>query len=169
MLPDGTGYEAVVQVTGSEHAFWSPGYLGERVPLKVEDLEVLGPSGPVEYRDQGRGVITFPEGNYTLTYRAPVRNNHFVAVFDEPYSITLILPPGLDVKNPFLGMVSRGGVVSPGPNGTHEIVWDRASGVEVRFYTPEREVLLSMFGTIWVTIAIFMLLPFLFSWKRDGL
>ena len=167
MLSDGTAYEASVQVTGSEHTFWSPGHLGERVPLQVEDLEVLGPSGPVEYRDQG--TITFPEGNYTLTYRAPVRDNHFVAVFDEPYSVTLILPEGLDVKNPFLGMVSRGGVTSPGLNGTQEIVWDQAGGVEVRFYTPEREILLSTFGTIWLAVAIFLLLPFLFSWKRDSL
>ncbi len=167
VLPGGTAYEASVQVSGSEYAFWSPGLLGERIPLRVEDLEVVGPSGPIEYRDRGRGVITFPEGNYTITYRAPLRDNHFVVVFNKPYSVSLILPPGLDVKNPLLGMVSRGGVTSPGPDGTLEITWDQVQAVEVRFYTPERELLLTTFGTIWLAVAIVLLLPFFVSWKRD--
>ncbi|WP_014866588.1 DUF5803 family protein [Methanoculleus bourgensis] len=167
VLPGGTAYEASVQVTASEYTFWSPGPLGERVPLRVDDVEVLGPTGPVEYRDRGRGVITFPEGNYTISYRAPLRDNHFVAAFDTPYAVTLVLPPGLDVKNPFLGMVSRGGITSPGPDGTLEITWDQVRAVEVRFYTPERELLLTTFGTIWLAVAIVLLLPFFVSWKRD--
>ena len=168
VLPDSTAYEASVQVTGSEHAFWSPGLMGERVPLQVEEIKVLGPSGPIEYRDMGRGTITFPEGNYTITYRAPVRDNHFVAVFDEPYSVTLVLPEGLDVKNPLIGMVSPGGVTSPGPNGTTEVTWDQTAVVEVRFYTPEREILLTTFGIIWLAVALVLLLPLLISRKRGG-
>jgi hypothetical protein len=39
--------------------------------------------------------------------------------------------------------------------------------VEVRFYTPERELLLTTFGTIWLAVAIVLLLPFFVSWKRD--
>jgi hypothetical protein len=89
-----------------------------------------------------------------------------VVVFNKPYSVSLILPPGLDVKNPLLGMVSRGGVVSPGPNGTLEITWDEVRSVEVRFYTPEREFLLATFGTIWLAVAVVLLLPFVVSWKR---
>ncbi len=166
VLPGGTAYEASVRVTAGEYTFWSPGVLGERVPLQVEDIEVLGPEGPVEYRDRGRGAITFPEGNYTISYRAPLRDNHFVAAFDEPYSVKLILPPGLDVKNPLLGMVTRGAVTSPGPNGTLEIAWNQLKVVEVRFYTPEREILLTTFGTIWLSVAIILLLPFAVSWRR---
>ncbi|MDD3932334.1 MAG: DUF5803 family protein [Methanoculleus sp.] len=168
VLPDSTAYEASVQVTGSEHAFWSPGLMGERVPLQVEEIKVLGPSGPIEYRDMGRGTITFPEGNYTITYRAPVRDNHFVAVFDEPYSVTLVLPEGLDVRNPLIGMISPGGVASSGPNGTTEVTWDQTAVVEVRFYTPEREILLTTFGTVWLAIALVLLLPLLISRRKGG-
>ena len=168
VLPDSTAYEASVQVTGSEHAFWSPGLMGERVPLQVKEIKVLGPSGPIEYRDMGRGTITFPEGNYTITYRAPVRDNHFVAVFDEPYSVTLALPEGLDVKNPLIGMVSPGGLTSPGPNGTTEVTWDQTAVVEVRFYTPEREILLTTFGTIWLAVALVLILPLIISRRKGG-
>ena len=167
VLPGGSAYEASVQVTASGYTFWSPGFLGEQVPLKVEDIEVLGPEGPVEYRDRGRGAITFPEGDYTISYRAPLRDNHFVVVFDTPYTVSLTLPPGLDVKNPLLGMVSRGAVISREPDEPLEITWERASSVEVRFYTPERELLLTTFGTIWAAIAIVLLLPFAASWRRN--
>ncbi|HNT08669.1 MAG TPA: hypothetical protein PKH49_10295, partial [Methanoculleus sp.] len=53
VLPDGTAYEASVQVAGTGYGFWGPGLMGERVPLQVEDLKVLGPAGPVDYREAG--------------------------------------------------------------------------------------------------------------------
>lgn len=168
MLPGGTTYEASVEVTGSEHAFWTPGLMGERVPLQVEDLEVLDPSGPVEYRETGMGAIAFPEGNYTITYRAPVRDNHLVAAFDSPYAVTVTLPEGFDVRNPLIGMISPGGVVSSGPNGTTEVAWDRITVAEVRFYTPDREILLAAFGTVWIVVALVLILPLLISRRREG-
>jgi len=169
VLPGGTAYEASVQVTGTEHTFWTPGMMGERVPLQVEELKVLGPSGPVEYQEAGRGVITFPDGNYTVTYQAPVRDNHFVAAFNTPNAVTITLPEGFDVRNPLIGMISPGGVVSTGPNETTEIAWDQIAVAEVRFYTPDREILLTAFGTIWLVVALVLILPFLLSRRRkDG-
>ncbi len=168
VLPGGTAYEASVQVSGSEHAFWTPGLMGERVPLQVEDLEVLDPSGPVDYRETGRGVIAFPEGNHTITYRAPVRDNRLVVAFDTPYAVTVALPEGVDVRNPLIGMVSPGGAVSSGPNGTTEIAWDRMTVVEVRFYTPDREILLTTFGTIWLAVALVLILPLVISRRKEG-
>lgn len=139
------------------------------MPLQVEDLKVLGPDGPVEYQDAGRGVITFPEGNYTITYRAPVRDNYLVAALDKPYAITISLPEGFDVRNPLIGMISPGGTISSGPNGTTEVSWDQIAVAEVRFYSPEREILLTTFGTIWLTIALVLLLPLVISsWRREG-
>jgi len=168
VLPDGTAYEASITVTGSEHTFWTPGMMGERVPLQVEDLEVLGSAGPVEYREEGRGIITFPEGNYTITYRAPVRDNHLVVTFDTPYAVTVDLPEGFDVRNPLIGMVSPGAEISAGPNGTTEIFWERIAVAEARFYTPDRVILLTTFGTVWLAVALVLLLPLLISRRRDG-
>lgn len=168
MLPDGTAYEASITVTGSEHTFWTPGMLGERVPLQVEDVKVLGSAGPVEYREEGRGVITFPEGNYTITYRAPVRDNHLVVAFDTPYAVTVDLPGDFDVRNPLIGMASPGAVISTGPNGTTEIAWDQIRLVETRFYTPEREILLTTFGTVWLAVALVLILPIFISRRGGG-
>ncbi len=168
VLPDGTAYEASITVTGSEHTFWTPGMLGERVPLQVEDVKVLGSAGPVEYREEGRGVITFPEGNYTITYRAPVRDNHLVVAFDTPYAVTVDLPGDFDVRNPLIGMASPGAVISTGPNGTTEIAWDQIRLVETRFYTPEREILLTTFGTVWLAVALVLILPIFISRRGGG-
>ena len=82
--------------------------------------------------------------------------------------MTVLLPPAFKVDNPLIGMVSTGGVVSPGPNETTEIAWDRAKVVEVRFYTPEREMLLTTFGTVWLAVALVLIFPFLFSRRRGG-
>ena len=168
VLPDGTAYEASITVTGSEHTFWTPGMLGERVPLQVEDVKVLGSAGPVEYREEGRGVITFPEGNYTISYRAPVRDNHLVVAFDTPYAVTVDLPGDFDVRNPLIGMASPGAVISTGPNGTTEIAWDQIRLVETRFYTPEREILLTTFGTVWLAVALVLILPIFISRRGGG-
>ena len=40
--------------------------------------------------------------------------------------------------------------------------------VEVRFYTPDREILLTTFGTIWLAVALVMLLPLLISRRKEG-
>jgi len=166
VLPDGTTYQAAVEVTGSEYGFWMQGLLGERVPLAVDDVQVIGASGQVEYRKVNAATIAFPAGNYTIRYRAPIRDNHIQAVFDEPYSVTVHLPPGLDVQNPLLGLISPGGRVTEEENGSITIRWDRAPYVEVRFYDPGREILLNTFGTIWMIAAIVLLLPYLLSRRR---
>ncbi|MFA7561938.1 MAG: DUF5803 family protein [Methanoculleus sp.] len=169
VLPGGDTYEASITVTGSEYALWTPGLMGERTPLNVEELEVLGPEGPVEHREAGRGVITFPEeGNYTITYRAPVRDNYLVVAFDTPYAVSVDLPDGFDVRNPLIGMVSPGGAISSGPNGTTEIAWDQIRVAEIRFYTPGREIMLTTFGTLWLAVAIVLLLPLLISRRKGG-
>jgi len=82
--------------------------------------------------------------------------------------VTVLLPSGFEVDNPLIGMVSTGGVVSQRPNGTTEITWEGARVVEVRFYTLEREILLTTFGTIWLVVAFVLIFPFLFSRRRGG-
>ena len=169
VLPGGDAYEASITVTGSEYTFWTPGLMGEQTPLSVEELVVLGPEGPVEYQEAGRGLITFPEeGNYTITYQAPVRNNYLVVAFDTPYTVSVDLPDGFDVRNPLIGMVSPGGAITSGPNGTTEITWDQIRIAEVRFYTPSREIMLITFGILWLAVALVLLLPLLISRKKGG-
>jgi hypothetical protein len=163
VMPNGTAYLASIQTSGGEYGFWNSGMLGERIPQSVEDLQVTGASGPVEYRWKDAGTVTFPDGNYSIRYRAPIRNNYLQASFDEPYTVTVLLPPGLDVRNPLLGMISPGGTITAGEDGSVEVAWDRARSMEIRFYDPDREILLNTFGTIWLVVAVVLILPYIVS------
>lgn len=156
-----------MEITGTEHGFWGQGMLGERVPLDVEDLLVTGPDGAVEITWADAGTITFPEGNYTATYRGAIRNNHLQAFFDKPYAVTAVMPEGLDIRNPLLGMISPGGAVGAGENDTVTVAWPRTTYIELRFYDPGREILLNTFGTIWVVMAVVLLFPYLLARLRE--
>jgi hypothetical protein len=167
VLPDGTTYQATVQFTGTEYGFWNQGVLGERIPLTVEDLLVVGDAGPIEYQRKDAGTITFPEGTYTITYQAPVRDNHIQATFDEVCNVSILLPQGFDVRNPLLGMISPGGEVSALADGLIGVSWEGARYMEIRFYDPEREILLNTFGTIWLVVAIVLILPYFVTRGKD--
>lgn len=167
MLENGTAYRATVETSGDQYAFWGFGTLGERVPLQVDDISVTGEDGAVDFQQADAGTITFPEGNYTVSYQGPIRDNHLQAFFSQPYAVTVTLPPGLDVRNPLLGMISPGGAVQVTENETVEVVWDRTTLAELRFYDPGREILLNTFGTIWVVMGIVMLFPYLLTRMRE--
>lgn len=141
--------------------------LGERVPLQVADVRVTDDEGAVDFEWTDAGTITFPEGTYIISYRGQIRDNHLQAFFDQPSAATVALPPGLDVRNPLIGMISPGGAVQVTKNDTVEIAWDRATYVELRFYDPGREILLNTFGTIWVVMGIVLLFPYLLGRLRE--
>ncbi|MCC7467564.1 MAG: hypothetical protein IT504_00050, partial [Burkholderiaceae bacterium] len=46
--------------------------------------------------------------------------------------------------------------------------WNSTKNAELRFYTENRVTLLTMFGQFWIIIAVVLLLPFLFTWKRKA-
>jgi hypothetical protein len=153
------------------YLFSEPGMLGEQVPVTVSNVSLTAANGSVvEYEDLGGSQITFPKGNYTLRYTAPLRNYQLQQIFDRYYAVNVTVPAGYDVRNPLLGGYSQGGKVSVGANGTIEVRWDRTRECRIRFYDPARESLLWFFGTSWAVVAIVLLFPFLmmrFSRRRE--
>lgn len=142
------------------------GVFGEQIQLPVEEVEVSGENGTIPYTWQGRDRIAFPAGNYTVHYRGSIANNQFQATLDEPYAVTVLLPPGLDVRHLFLGWVSSGGSVTAEEDGSVSVYWERASYVEVRFYDPLRETLFNAFGSLWLVACFILLLPYLLGRGR---
>ncbi|MDH7491552.1 MAG: DUF5803 family protein [Methanolinea sp.] len=168
ILPNGTAYSAsldLADATGYE--FFEAGILGERVPVKVVDVALTGNCSPCTFSWRGENTILFPKGNYTLTFQGPVRDNHFIAIYDRPHRVTIVLPAGFDVRNPALGMVSSGATVTDLPEGLTDISWNTTRIAEIRFYEKGREDLLYLFANIWIVIAIVMLVPFVLTWRKD--
>ncbi len=172
IVQNGTAYSARIGLVGAaEYSFWEPGLMGEKIPVVPQDVrlsDMKGGCDPCNFSWDGRSVIRFPQGNYTLSYTQAIRDNHFIVIFDEPADVTLSLPAGLDVRNPLLGSISSGGTLAQREDGTLLLTWNRTRFAECRFYEPFREFLLVTFFTIWTVLAIVLVLPFLLPGRRGG-
>jgi len=168
VLPGGETYLGEVVLTGAEeYAFWEAGMLGEKVPLAVKNITVSGECGEnYSYTEKDRNTIAFAKGNVTIGYEAGIVQKNLQILLDEPSTITVTLPEGIDVQNPLLGRVSEGGIVSR-ENNTTVIRWDQTRFVEVRFYDPGQERLLLIFGAVWFTVAAVLIGPFLLMRRKQ--
>jgi len=166
VLPDGSSYQGSIElVNASQYSFGERGLLGERIPVQVSNVTLLGKCSPspCTFTWSDRFTISFPEGNYTLRFVAPIRQNNLVVAFPEPYTVVVRLPPGFDVRNYLIGSLSTGATVNEAPDGSLTVTWNATRSAELRFYTEDRVTMLALFGQFWIVIAIVLLLPFLFS------
>jgi hypothetical protein len=171
ILPTGTGYIATVEIANAKsYSFVETGVLGERVPIKVTNVTLIGNcSAECNFSSKENGAsIAFPLGNYTVSYQGAVREKHIQATFDTPYNVTVFLPPSFSVSNPFLAGLSHGSLVMVQEDNTTLIRWNETTSFDVRFYDQDRETLLYLFGNLWLVIAIVLLLPFLLTMRREG-
>ena len=103
-----------------------------------------------------------------MRYNGPIVQNHMVVSFSEPYRVVVNVPPGLDVRNRFIGAISPpDATVSEQKDGSLLVTWNATRSAELRFYPPERENWLAWFGQFWIIVAIVLILPFLLS-RRKG-
>jgi hypothetical protein len=171
IAPGGLSYSAAVEVSGvSEYGFWDSGPLGERIPRTVSNVSLHGACGNCSFDWLDPYTMNFTEGNYTILYTGGIMENHLQGAFERPYRVSIILPAGLDVRSPLLGMQSPGAAVRE--NGSSlDIGWNSTRSFEIRYYTPERERLLLAFGALWIVGLVLVLIPYLLSrsWggKRD--
>lgn len=148
------------------YAFVESGLLGERIPLKVEGVNLTGACDPCNTTWSPPSTIMFLKGNYTVSYMAQIRENHIQLAFEEPYNVTIGLPSGLDVRNPFMGMISPGGIATDRENETVEVTWESTRNAEIRFYDAGRLDLLYLFGNFWIILAVILLMPFVLTMRR---
>ena len=53
-------------------------------------------------------IITFPKGNYTISYETSLQDNQIQGSFLEPYNVSVFLPVQYDARNPLLATLSPG-------------------------------------------------------------
>jgi hypothetical protein len=166
VAPGGAAYSAVVEVGNADgYSFWDYGPLGERIPRPVSNVSLHGVCGNCSFDWVDPFTMNFTKGNYTILYSGEIMENHLQGVFDSPYHVSVDLPQGLDVRDPFLGMRSPGSEIAEGPSSL-TIVWNSTRSFEFRFYTPERERLFLIFGALWLVGLVLVLIPYLLSRSR---
>ena len=163
IAPGGASYNATVEVVAADgFSFWDTGPLGERIPRTVTNVSLHGSCGNCSFDWTDPFTMNFTEGNYTILYSGPIMENHLQGNFDTPYHVSVVLPPGLDVRDPFLGVRSQGSEIAVNDSNL-TIDWNSTQSFEVRFYTPERERILFIFGVLWAIGLVLVLVPFLLS------
>lgn len=164
-------YLATVTGYGIErYAITEPGFLGEIIAAEVANVTITSRDDPaliVSYTEK-RGEYRFKQGNYTISYDAPVIANGISLSFIDAVDITAIFPPGADLSNRMLAtMQPMASSIEVRPDDTTIMTWDNVRGMSVRFSDERQVELLWLFAQFLVIVAIMMLLPFFFAPKTE--
>jgi hypothetical protein len=171
VFPNGTAYQASIDISdASRYEFAETGVLGENVPVTVGDVNISGNCSPCQYNWSrpwgGVPAITFPKGNYTVTYIAPLKNNDVQATFDKPYQVNVTIPGEFDVRNPLLAGISSGANVTRYSDNSTSVRWNKSYNFDLRFYSKGQEELLFFFLQFLGIIAVVLLLPFVIGMRK---
>ncbi|WP_319379224.1 DUF5803 family protein [uncultured Methanocorpusculum sp.] len=148
---DGTVLTAnVTLINQNTFQLVKPGFLGEEVALSVDNLTIQNESGVIEYTQNGK-TVTFPAGNYTLTYSANIENGLVYLKYAEPYNVSVYLPERFQTGYLILGTVGTGGVVSSSDNSSYGsmVTFENTTTASFTFYDDVREPLLYIFLGVW--------------------
>ncbi len=140
---NGTSLSAeITMVDQDSYILSSPGFLGEGAELKANNVTLTAENGTVVNITKRNSMeLTFPKGNYTLTYTAPIEDNTVYAVYNTPYNVTVFLPKGFSTNHPILGPVSSGGEVGKvlNPN-TYQFMLNMESGAYLSHLNISRDL-----------------------------
>ena len=156
---DGKRYYAAVLVNNTDrYELIQPGMVGERIPLETKNLTVRNETDALTLTPD-RGVLTFPKGNYSISYESAVMSNTMQFLFTEPANVTVSVPHPYMVTNPLLTSIQPSGSKLEEGNNT----WNQVRSIELRYYDEGQEHLLFLFAQFWLIIAVVLLLPFFLS------
>ena len=174
ILPNGTAYQASIEINDTtRYEFTDVGFMGENVPISVSDVRLMANGTPVEFNQStpwGRPpVITFTKGNYTVSFIAPLHDNHLQGAFEKPYHVNVTIPQEFDVQNPLLAGLSTGANVTRFSDNSTLVQWNKSYAFDLRFYDETREQLLYFFlQFMGILIIVLVVIPYLMSRKNAG-
>jgi hypothetical protein len=173
IFPNGTAYQAAIEINDtSRYEFADIGFMGENVPITVSEVNLTVNGIPVEFNEStpwGRPhAITFVKGNYTVSYIAPLRDNHLQGVFTKPYHVNVTIPEEFDVQNPLLAGLSTGANVTRFADNTTLVQWNKSYTFDLRFYDQTREQILYFFLQFMaILIVVLVVIPYVLSLKKS--
>lgn len=155
-----------------EGLFWG---LGGDAELKgVTDMVLTNTdTGEVVTPEAANGVLTFPKGNYHLTFTAPIEGglfggNSLYLKYPAKFDVTVYIPEPYTTGHLVLGKINDGGVVSYTGSGT-VVTYTGIEKTTVPFYDKSREMVLYVFAGIWVLVLIVAIVRYRSLKKRQML
>jgi hypothetical protein len=149
---NGASFSAeIILVNQSDYLLTSQSLLGESANLKITNLTLTAEDGTnVTPIKKSPTQITFPKGNYTLLYDAPLDGHLIYAQYLSPFNTTVFLPAGFHTNNLFLGPISNDGktyliteekkqlyelgVVTNETQYETAIIWTDKCDIQMQFY-----------------------------------
>jgi hypothetical protein len=173
IFSNGTAYHASIEINDtSRYEFADIGFMGESVPLAAGGINLTENGIPAAFNHStpwGRPqTITFTKGNYTVSYVAPLRDNHLQGIFEKPYQVNVTIPQEFDIRNPLLAGLSTGANVTRFSNNTTLVQWNRTYTFDLRFYDETREQLLYLFLQFMaILVVVLVVIPYMLSLKNS--
>jgi hypothetical protein len=173
IFPNGTAYRAIIGINDTErYKFADMGSMGEDVPLPVGDVQLTRGDQPVTFnwsRPWGApSSISYPKGNYTISFIAPLHDNNLKAVFLNPYNVSVTLPQNFSVQNPLLAGISNGANVTRNADNSTTITWTKAYSFDIRFYSQSQQDLLIFFlQFMGILIIVLVGIPYALSMRKE--
>jgi hypothetical protein len=173
IFPNGTAYQAAIEINDTaRYEFADIGFMGENVPITVGEINLTSNGTQVEFNEStpwGRPhTITFAKGNYTISYIAPLKDNHLQGVFEKPYHVNVTIPQEFNVQNPLLAGLSVGANVTRFSDNTTLVQWNRSYAFDLRFYDEPREQFLYFFlQFMGILVLVLVVIPYILSMKRS--
>jgi hypothetical protein len=142
----------ITLVNQSTYILSSPGFLGEDTELNAEDITLTAENGTTVNFTKSDTRLTFPAGNYTLTYSAPVSDGTVYARYEVPFNVSVFLPVGFDTGHPILGTVEYGGklaVVQNTDEYSRVVRWTDREIIQMRFFSTSLLIPFYLFLAVW--------------------
>ncbi|NMB78852.1 MAG: hypothetical protein GYA23_07125 [Methanomicrobiales archaeon] len=171
IFENGTAYRAVLQINDTErYTFATMGFMGEDVPQNAGEVNLTKEDMPAAFnwsRPWGASSsISFPKGNYTISYVAPLKDNNLQAAYTKPYNVSVRIPQNFSVQNPLLAGLSNGANVTKNPDNTTTVQWTKSFGFDLRFYSKSQEDLLFFFLQFMaILIVVLVIIPYVLSMR----
>lgn len=173
IFPNGTAYRASLDINDTErYTFADKGFMGEDIPLAIRDVQLTRDGQPAPFnwsRPWGApSSISYPKGNYSVTFIAPLRDNDLNAVFTKSYNVSVQLPQNFSVSNPLLAGLSNGANVTRNPDNSTLIQWTKTYTFELRFYSQgQQDILFFFLQFMAILIVVLVVIPYVLSMKKD--
>jgi hypothetical protein len=152
------------------YAITEPGFLGESVAVEAANVTITSLDDPalMVLYTENRGEYRFKQGNYSISYDAPVIANGISLSFIDAVDITAIFPSGADLSNRLLAtMQPMASSLEAMPDDSTVVTWNSVRSMSVRFSDEQQIQLLWLFAQFLLIVAIILLVPFFFAPKTE--
>lgn len=169
---NGSSYTADVSFTNLDKYYLvTQGFFfglgGDEAISGVSNLTLMNAdSGEAVTPESSKGTLTFPKGNYTLTYTAPVKDGEIYLKYPAAFDVNITMHDPYTTGHMVLGPVDEKGVITKTGSDT-TVTYKGIEKISLRIYDKNREYILYGFTGVWILVVLIIFLRYRSLKKRQ--